>query len=74
MKSSTELLREQKRDVWWTVGILVVAAVLKKFGLASIPDSGVGWYILIAMIILGLWLIQCTETIIAAIREEAGRK
>jgi len=67
MKSSAELLRGLKKEVWGMVGILVLAEILQKFGFANIPDMLLG--AIGAMFVLGFWLIQCTEIIIAAIKE-----
>ena len=77
MKSSAELLRGMKSQVRWLVGILVLSVLWKWLGLPSTAamksaDNTLFEMVGGAVAVLGFWIIDCTEIIIAGIKEQAG--
>jgi hypothetical protein len=72
MKSSNELLHGMKRESWWLWGALFLAVLCEWLGFTRIAGLKDGLLLELcgAVLILRLWLIECTEIIIAAIKEE----
>ena len=69
-KSSEKLLHRVRMELIIGCGILILIPILEKFGITGAPEVSLFWGIAGAVVIIGFWLTDCTEAILAAIKEQ----
>ena len=79
MKDSEKLLRGMKKETLQLCGILFLIVLWKWLakwmgftGAWAMTEDGLLLELGFGVLILRFWLIDCTETIIAVVKEEAG--
>lgn len=77
MKNSVELLKEVRSNARWAYGIWLLGALaiaLEKWmgstDIAEIKQEGALWCVGFLFLFVGRWIVQCTEVIVAAIKEQ----
>jgi hypothetical protein len=68
MKSSEKLFRRMRLEFLGVIGALGLVAIFEKFGFTT-ETTNAFWCVAGGVIVIGFWLMDCTEVILAAIKE-----